>query len=470
VVSCSGQQHGSVYWSEPGLAALAEPDASATGFATALPVDSCFAVADSPIWADSSTGAQCATIEAAFEGGASTVAKLTGSRAYERFTGPQVAAVASRMPEAWARTERISLVSSFGAALLTGHHQPMDSADASGTLLMNLASRQWCSTMLSCGGFPEDLRRKLGAEPVPAHAIVGTVSPFVSSRWGLPLSCAVAASSGDNPCAIAGLGLALPGDLALSLGTSDTLLGVAPITAATRGATEGHLMAHPTSPESSLMAMLCYKNGGASRQAVRDELCGAKWSAFDDALERSPPGNDGILGLSLPLPEITPIIARAGEWYVDGADRAIARERLSAEAVVRTVVEGRFLSMRARAAAIGLGTARRVLATGGGSQSAGLLQVAADVFNAEVLSSDCPDAAAVGAARRAAHALALATSEDPDEPSTLPYAQFLDEAEVGAGSLSVAATPRRDAAEIYSDELVARYKRLEDRVAAGEIQ
>lgn len=92
------------------------------------------------------------------------------------------------------------------------------------------------------------------------------------------------------------------------------------------------------------------------------------------------------------------------------------------------------------------------------------------MFNAEVLSSDCPDAAAVGAARRAAHALALAHSEAPDEPSTLPYAQFLDEAEVGAGSLSVAATPRRDAAEIYSDELVARYKRLEDRVAAGEIQ
>ena len=172
-------------------------------------------------------------------------------------------------------------------------------------------------------------------------------------------------------------------------------------------------MAHPTSPESSLMAMLCYKNGGASRQAVRDELCGAKWSAFDDALERSPPGNDGILGLSLPLPEITPIIARAGEWYVDGADRAIARERLSAEAVVRTVVEGRFLSMRARAAAIGtsltkeparqpwalrdsraqqpwalcdhclagLGTARRVLATGGGSQSAGLLQVYSRYLN-----------------------------------------------------------------------------------------
>ena len=32
--------------------------------------------------------------------------------------------------------------------------------------------------------------------------------------------------SGDNPCAVAGLGLAEAGDRALSLGTSDTLLAV----------------------------------------------------------------------------------------------------------------------------------------------------------------------------------------------------------------------------------------------------
>lgn len=54
-ISCSGQQHGSVYWSQLGLDALANPHATATGFADALSNPGCFALGDSPIWADSST-------------------------------------------------------------------------------------------------------------------------------------------------------------------------------------------------------------------------------------------------------------------------------------------------------------------------------------------------------------------------------------------------------------------------------
>ena len=53
-------------------------------------------------------------------------------------------------------------------------------------------------------------------------------SPSALAKWGVSPDAVVVASSGDNPCAIAGLGLSQPGDLALSLGTSDTLLGVAP--------------------------------------------------------------------------------------------------------------------------------------------------------------------------------------------------------------------------------------------------
>jgi xylulokinase len=276
----------------------------------------------------------------------------------------------------------------------------------------------------------------------------------------------VAASSGDNPCAIAGLGLARAGDLALSLGTSDTLLGVAAAAAATP-ATEGHIMAHPTDP-ASIFGMLCYKNGGAARQAVRDERCEADWGLFDEALRRAPPANDGVLGLSLPLPEITPIISRNGEWYVDGTGKLVPKSSLSTPQLVRAVVEGRFLSMRARGGAIGLsGEGGRVLATGGGSQSKAILQIAADVFGAPVLASDTPDAAAIGAARRAAYALALAAAQR--EPHEMPYAEFLTEsAGTSAEELRVVAMPLPEAAAAYDDALVARYKELEDSVAAGE--
>jgi xylulokinase len=75
-VSGSGQQHGSVYWAPRGNADLAHMDA-------ALPLRDClasaFQIADSPIWADSTTRGQCRRLEY-HAGGPLAVAQITGSR------------------------------------------------------------------------------------------------------------------------------------------------------------------------------------------------------------------------------------------------------------------------------------------------------------------------------------------------------------------------------------------------------
>lgn len=51
-----------------------------------------FAIEQSPIWQDASTTAECRALERSV-GGAEALAKLTGSKAYERFTGNQIAKV-----------------------------------------------------------------------------------------------------------------------------------------------------------------------------------------------------------------------------------------------------------------------------------------------------------------------------------------------------------------------------------------
>lgn len=51
-----------------------------------------FSLPNAPIWQDSSTGKECKDLEDAV-GGPQTLADLTGSRAYERFTGNQIAKV-----------------------------------------------------------------------------------------------------------------------------------------------------------------------------------------------------------------------------------------------------------------------------------------------------------------------------------------------------------------------------------------
>ena len=54
-----------------------------------------FALPNAPIWQDSSTPGECRQLEAA-AGGAQALADLTGSRAYERFTGSQIMKVGCR--------------------------------------------------------------------------------------------------------------------------------------------------------------------------------------------------------------------------------------------------------------------------------------------------------------------------------------------------------------------------------------
>ena len=469
-ISCSGQQHGSVYWTADGEASLKTPAAGAAGFADLLP-DGAFASEASPIWADSSTGAQCDALERAL-GGPAAVAELTGSRAYARFTGNQFAAFAERTPALWEQTSRVSLVSSFAASLFLGAVAPIDYSDGSGMNLMDISSRSWAPTVLSSAAMPAGLGAKLAApdfsaEPAPSHAVLGPVSAFVAQRWGFDAECAVVASSGDNCCAVAGLGLSREGDLALSMGTSDTLLGVGAAATATP-ALDGHVLAHPTSPD-QVMLMLCYKNGGAVRERLRDEIVGPSWDKFDAALAASAPGNGGLLGLTLDLPEITPEIDRVGSWHVDAQGAPVAAAALTAEQRVRAAIEGRFLSMRSHGKKLGLSSASRVLATGGGSKSSQILQVAADVFNAPVLVADTPDAAAVGAARRAAHALHV-SAEHGGAVDAAPYESFLVDCGVdNDATLEVAAKPRPDAGDVYPDALVTRYEGFEAVVRAREL-
>jgi xylulokinase len=101
-----------------------------------------FAIEDSPIWMDSSTTEQCRSIEQAL-GGAQALAEITGSRAYERFTGNQIAKIYETKQASYEECECISLVSSFLASLCLGDFAPIDYSDGSGMNLMNIYTKTW---------------------------------------------------------------------------------------------------------------------------------------------------------------------------------------------------------------------------------------------------------------------------------------------------------------------------------------
>lgn len=444
-VSGSGQQHGSVYWQQGARRLL---QGLQPGRPLAEQLDDAFAVADSPIWMDSSTTAQCRHLEETL-GGAQAVAELTGSRAYERFTGNQIAKVAQNQPAAYARTERISLVSSFAASLLLGDYAAIDAGDGAGMNLMDLRKKIWAHAALEACA--PGLADRLG-NIVPSHAGLGRIHPFFVKEYGFRPDCLVIAFSGDNPCSLAGLRLEHPGEIAISLGTSDTVF--AALSEPSPSASEGHIFANPVDPE-GYMALVCYKNGSLTREDIRDRCAHGSWDEFNQALADTPPGNNGNLGYFRKEPEITPPILTPGADRFDANDRPV--DSFPPETEIRAVVEGQFLSMRLHGSNIGI-QATRILATGGASANPALLQIIADVFGVPVHTASRPNSASLGAAYRALHGWRCSHG------AFVPFADALG----SAPRLLLAAEPEPTAHSICSS-LLERYRNLEQQlVNAGQ--
>ena len=143
-ISGSGQQHGSVYWKKGSSSTLSGLNPQKSLLSQLSDV---FATKESPIWMDSSTTNQCKEIEKAM-GGAMALSKLTGSRAFERYTGPQIRKMFQTRPNVYEDTERISLVSSFMASIFIGGYAPIDETDGAGMNLMDLKECSWSKTAL----------------------------------------------------------------------------------------------------------------------------------------------------------------------------------------------------------------------------------------------------------------------------------------------------------------------------------
>src|SRR5262249_39988536 len=92
------------------------------------------------LWNDQRTAAECAEIEERV--GLERLIELTGNRALTGFTAPKILWLRKHEPETYARIRRILLPKDYVRLRLTGEHA-IDAADASGTLLFDVAHRRW---------------------------------------------------------------------------------------------------------------------------------------------------------------------------------------------------------------------------------------------------------------------------------------------------------------------------------------
>jgi xylulokinase len=199
-VAAAGQQHASVYWSQQASSILSLLDPAKP---MAEQMRNAFSRDVIPNWQDSSTSAECDEMTAGI-GGADELARVTGSSAHTRFTGSQIMRFRKLFPDAYAATDRISLVSSFITTLLCadGEIKGIDESDACGMNIWDMSTpeRGWNGKLLEIiGKDGPELARKLGKVETDGGKVVGRIGDWFRQRYGFSRECAVFPGTGDNP-------------------------------------------------------------------------------------------------------------------------------------------------------------------------------------------------------------------------------------------------------------------------------
>lgn len=152
------------------------------------------------------------------EVGTDKLVEWTGNIAYAGFTAPKILWMREEEPENYARIAHVMLPKDYLNHLLTGVYAT-DVSDASGMLLLDVATRSWSAPMLELCGLTEGQLPQV----YESYEKIGTLLPEVAAELGLPAGVVVCAGAGDNAAAAVGTGCVGAGSMNVSLGTSGTV-------------------------------------------------------------------------------------------------------------------------------------------------------------------------------------------------------------------------------------------------------
>ena len=343
------------------------------------------------LWNDQRTAAQCDQIRARV--GPRRLVSLTGNDALTGFTAPKLLWVRENEPEAWARVAHVLLPKDFVRWRLTGE-LATDMADASGTLLLDVAGRTWSEAVLDDLGLDEGLLPALHEGP----EVTGTVTGAAARATGLVAGTPVVAGGGDQAATAVGVGAVTPQVGAVSLGTSGVVF-VPTSGPVVEPQGRAHAFCHALPDTWHVMGVMLSAAG--SLRWYRDTLApGEDFGALVAEAASVEAGAEGLRFLPYLTGERTPHADPAARGAFVGLTVRHTRAHLT-----RAVLEGVAFGLRdslelMRAAGVPLPAQLR--ASGGGAKSPLWRQVVADVLGVPLVLTGTTEGAAYGAALLAA--------------------------------------------------------------------
>ncbi|WGD49387.1 xylulokinase [Bradyrhizobium sp. CB1650] len=170
------------------------------------------------LWNDGRSAAECRILEQRWP----ALRATTGNKAMPGFTAPKLLWIATHEPEIFAAAKLVLLPKAYLRLVLTGEAIE-DVSDASGSLWLDVARRDWSDAALAATGLSRDHMPRLVEGCAPA----ATLRSELAQRWGMIRRPMIAGGAGDNPAGAVGIGAIRPGTAFISLGTSGALLAPA---------------------------------------------------------------------------------------------------------------------------------------------------------------------------------------------------------------------------------------------------
>ena len=345
------------------------------------------------IWCDQRSEAQSQELEQLF--GRDTLIRLTCNPPLTNFTLTKLLWVREIEPKSWAQVAHIMLPKDYVRFRLTGE-RAIDVADASGTLLLDVANRRWSSEVLRKSGIDESL---LPALYESTH-VCGRVSAAGAEATGLRIGTPVVAGAGDQAAGAVGMGIARAGAVSATIGTSGVVFAATDHPALDP---QGrlHTFCHAIPGRWHVMGVT--QAAGLSLRWLRERLGIATavqagrdpYDLLAEEASSAPAGSEGAFWLPYLMGERTPHLDPNARAALVGLTASHTRGHL-----IRAVMEGVAFSlkdtftifdeMQIPVTSIRLG--------GGGARSALWRQIQADVYGQEVEIVAAEEGAAYGAA------------------------------------------------------------------------
>ena len=341
------------------------------------------------LWNDQRTQAECDEIRARV--GPEELIAITGNDALTGFTAPKILWVRNNEPDVFARVSHVLLPKDYVRFRLTDTYAS-DRAGGSGTILFDLAARDWSSDVLRVLDIPNEWMPPTFEGP----DVTGVVTEQAAALTGLRPGTPVMAGGGDQAANGVGVGAVAPGVVAMSVGTSGVVFASAdrPVV---EPAGRLHAFCHAVPGMWHLMGVMLSAAGSYKwfKEAFAPDLT---YDELNDAAAVVPAGSEGLVFLPYLTGERTPHPDPLARGAFIGLT---VRHGLGhmARAVMEGVAFGLRDSVELMAAEMELGEVR---VSGGGASSDLWLRIIADVIGLPVRVVGTAESAAHGAAMLAA--------------------------------------------------------------------